>query len=106
MTDILRLAVPLSAWIAAFSAVYGLQGIVCSDGWTGAGLTPAHGRAALILAWLAAVALQAGLLLALRAPRFASPSGFVQGVALSLAAVALAATVWTLFPVAAVGLCA
>lgn len=105
MKDILRLSIPLTFWIAAFSAVYGLGGIVCSDGWARAGLSPAQGRTALILAWGAAVAVSAGMALALRTPRFASPSAFVRRVGLSLAVVALVATVWTLFPVAVMGVC-
>ena len=103
MKDILRLSVPLTLWIAAFSAVYGLEGVVCSR--HGAGLAPGQGRTVLVAAWLAAVAVQAGLLFGLRTPRFASPSRFVQGLSLSLAVVALVATIWTLFPVAVVGLC-
>lgn len=105
MRDILRISVPLTVWLAAFSAVYGLEGLVCSDRWSGAGLGAADGRAALLTAAIAAVALQGVLLLGLRSPRFASPSGFVQGVSLALAVVALVATAWTLLPVATISLC-
>lgn len=105
MRDILRLSIPLTVWIAAFSAAYGLEGVVCSDNWTGAGLSLAQGRATLIAAWVTAIAAQAGLLLALGTRRFASPSSFIQAVGLSLAVVALVATVWTLFPVAVIGVC-
>ena len=105
MTDILRISVPLTLWLAAFSAVYGLQGLVCSPRWAEAALGLATGRLLLALAWLAAVALQAALLLALRSPRFASRSGFVRGLSLSLAAVALVATLWTLLPVVATSAC-
>lgn len=105
MRDVLRIAVPLTAWLAAFSAIYGLQGLVCSERWIEAGLGPAAGRGALLAAWAAANALQAALLLALRSRRLASPSGTVRGVSLTLAAAALVATAWTLFPVAATSLC-
>jgi hypothetical protein len=105
VTDILRIAGPLTVWLAAFSAVYGLEGLVCSQRWAEAGLSPAAGRAALVGAWAVAALLQLALLLALRSQRFASPSGFVQGVGLSLSLVALLATIWTMMPVATVSLC-
>lgn len=105
MTDILRISVPLTFWLAAFSAVYGLQGLVCSERWTQAGLDLAAGRAALLVLWGLVIAVQAALLLALRSPRLASPRRFVQGTSLALAAVALVAAVWTLMPVATTSLC-
>ncbi|MTE01196.1 hypothetical protein GIY56_12955 [Paracoccus sp. YIM 132242] len=105
MTDILRLSLPLSVWIAAFSAVYGLEGIVCSDHWAAAGLSLGQGRAALLVAWAAAIAVQVVLLAGLRMPRFASSLPGVQRIAAILAAVALVATVWSLLPVAATSLC-
>ncbi|WP_137180682.1 hypothetical protein [Roseomonas sp. AR75] len=105
MRDVLRIALPLTVWLGAFSAVYGLEGLVCSERWTAAGLDRATGRLALVGAWAAAVALQAVLLIGLRSPRFASPSGFVRCVSLTLAGVALLATAWTLLPVATSTLC-
>lgn len=105
MTDILRLSLPLSVWIAAFSAVYGLEGIVCSDRWAGAGLGPDQGRAALIAAWAVAIAVQAGLIVWLRTARFASTLPWVQRVGTILAWVALVATVWSLLPVVTASLC-
>lgn len=105
MTDILRISVPITVWIAAFSAVYGLEGIVCSDLWSGAGLSLGHGRVALIVAWAAAIALQVVLLLALRRPRFGSSLLWVRRVSTILGCVALVATVWSLMPVATTSLC-
>ncbi|MRX51367.1 hypothetical protein GI374_13130 [Paracoccus sp. S-4012] len=105
MRDILRISVPLTVWLAAFSAVYGLEGIVCSPSWETTDLSLAEGRTALMLAAAAAVALQVALLLALRAPRFASPSPFMKRLSLMLAAASLVATVWTLFPVAVTAVC-
>lgn len=105
MKDILRISVPLTVWLAAFSAVYGLEGLVCSHRWAEAGLSLAAGRGILLAAWALAVALQTMLLLALRSPRFASPSGFARSVSLTLAGVALVATAWTFLPVAATSLC-
>lgn len=105
MTDILRIAVPLTAWLAAFSAVYGLHGLVCSERWAAAGFDLAAGRAVMAAAWAAAVAVQIALLVALRSPRFASRSAFVRGVSLMLAVTALVATLWTLLPVATTSVC-
>lgn len=105
MTDILRLSIPLTAWLAMFSAIYGLQGLVCSARWRGAGLDLDSGRWALALAGLLGIAIQSTLLLALRSPRFASSSGFMQSVSLTLATVALVATAWTLLPIATTAAC-
>lgn len=105
MTDILRISVPLTTWLAAFSAVYGLEGLICSEHWAEAALDLRTGRVSLIAAWLLAIAIQIALLFALRSPRFASPSAFARGVSLSLAVVALVTTVWTLLPVVTTSLC-
>lgn len=105
MSDIMRLSLPLTAWLAAFSAVYGLGGLVCSDRWAQAGLSLATGRGAMIAAWLAAIAVQVALVLAIRSPRVASPSAPLQRLSLTLAIVALAATVWSLLPVVATSMC-
>lgn len=103
MNDILRISLPLTVWIAAFSAVYGLEGIVCSDGWIAAGFGPGHGRAALIAAWTAAIALQVVLIIRLRKPSPSLP--WVQRVGTILAVAALVATVWSLMPVVTASLC-
>lgn len=105
MNDILRLSLPLTVWLAAFSGVYGLHGLVCSPRWAQAGLGPDAGRMALVLAALLALVVQAALLLALRQPRFASPSRFAQWVTGALGIVAIVATVWTLIPVATTTAC-
>jgi hypothetical protein len=99
MSDILRLSVPLTAWLVGFSAVYALQAFTCSRHWP----EELAARPALVAAWLLAVAAQAGLIwLLLRAP---SPSPFVRSLSLALAALALAATALTLAPVAVVSRC-
>ncbi|WP_134727241.1 hypothetical protein [Paracoccus luteus] len=103
MTEILRLSVPMTVWIAAFSAVYGLQGLLCAGAF--GAVEPGTQRGLLILAGAVAVAVQVALLMALRAPRFASPSRFVQRVSVILAVVALISTVWTLLPVVASSVC-
>lgn len=105
MTDILRISIPVTVWIAAFSAVYGLEGVICSDLWRGAGLSLGQGRGALVAAWVAAIALQVGLLVALRRPRLRSSLPWVQRLAMILCCVALVATVWSLMPVVTTSLC-
>ena len=105
MREILRVSVPLSLWLASFSAVYGLQGLVCSDRWTAAGLGLEAGRVALVLAALLAVTLQAGLLWALRAPSLASGSPALRKASVTLAIAALVAAAWTLLPVATTSIC-
>lgn len=103
MTELLRLALPLSAWLVGFSAVYGLQGLTCSRHWEGLGDEAA--RAALVASWIVAVLVQAAILLALRTPTLASPRPFLQRVSLGLAVVALVAAAWTLAPVATTSRC-
>jgi hypothetical protein len=105
MTDILRISLPLTVWIAAFSAVYGLEGVVCSDLWTAAGLSLGQGRAALVASWITAIALQAIVLVGLRTPRFGSSVLWVQRISTILACVALVATAWSLMPVVTTSLC-
>lgn len=102
MTDILRLSVPLTVWLASFSAIYGLSAIICS---AGTAPEPSYGRAGLLAAWLFAIALQAVLLVGLRSPRLASSSAFVRKTSFVLSASALVATIWTLFPVVNAPLC-
>jgi hypothetical protein len=105
MSDILRISLPLTAWLVAFSAVYGLQGLVCSPRWAEIGFDLQMGRWALALAAGLSVALQVALLMILRRPGFAAQSRFVQGLSLSLALVALVATLWTLLPTVTTSLC-
>ncbi|MCL3883354.1 hypothetical protein [Marivita sp. GX14005] len=105
MMDILRLSLPLALWLASFSAVYGLHGLICSGKWASLGLTELSARAALLIATALAVAVQAALVFALRSPPFASPSPSLRRVSLTLAIVALIATGWTLFPAALMTMC-
>jgi hypothetical protein len=106
VSDILRISVPLTVWLASFSAIYGLHGLACAGEWAaipGVGFPLA--RTALVLASIVAVALQLGLFLALRSDRYGSPSPFVCWTSVTLAATALVATLWTLFPVVATSTC-
>lgn len=99
MREILRLSLPLTAWLAGFSALYALQGLSCSRLWPEA--LPA--RPALLLAWGFAVLLQGALLWLVR--RDPSPSPTLRATGVALAAAALVATLWTLAPVAFASAC-
>ena len=99
MIEILRLSLPVSVWITGFSAVYALQGLSCSRHWP----ADVEARPVLLAAWAVAIAVQAVVLMAvLYAP---SRSRFVQTTAVTLAAAALVAAVWTMMPVLAASVC-
>lgn len=106
MRDVLRiLAAPL-LWLASFTAVYGLHGLICGHGIDGEmfGLMSLQ-RVLMATAWLLAIGAQTTLLWALHAPRFASPSPFVGFVSRGTGWVGLVAAVWTLFPAVATTYC-
>ncbi len=92
MTEVLRILIAPLVWLAAFSAVYGLHGVICGQG------IETMPRALLVGAFMLAIGLQAGVLAALYAPRFASPSPFVRFVSQATGWVGVVAAVWTLFP--------
>jgi hypothetical protein len=106
MRDVLRILVAPLLWLASFSAVYGLHGLICGHGIEGTlfGLVSLQ-RVLMATAWLLAIAAQAVLLRALHAPRFASPSPFVGFVSRGTGWVGLVAAVWTLFPAVATTYC-
>jgi len=99
MTDVLRILCGPFAWFAAFSAVYGLHGLICGHGIDGEvfGVLSLP-RVLLVAAWLVSMILLAGLVWGLYSPRFASPSSFVTVVSRATGWVGLVATAWTLYP--------
>lgn len=99
MTDVLRILCGPLAWLAAFSAVYGLHGLICGHGVQGEvfGAVSLQ-RVLMVAAWLVSILLLAGLLWGLYSPRFTSPSSFVTFTSRATGWVGLAATVWTLSP--------
>jgi hypothetical protein len=104
--DLLRILVAPLVWLASFSAVYGLHGLACAQGWGGAEMAGVSlARLLLSFAWLGAIAVQVAILVGLHSERLASPSGFVRRVSRTMAWVGLAATVWSLFPVVATSSC-
>jgi len=102
MKDILRLSVPMTVWLMSFSAVYGLQGLVCSQRLP---YEAATARSLLIVAAIIAVFTQAVLLWGLNSQRWGSPHPFIRTVSTILGVIALIATIWTLFPVALISIC-
>jgi hypothetical protein len=106
MIELLRVTIPMFAWIALFSAVYGLHGVTCAARWSqidvgGASLF----RLALTAAFLLALLAQSILLVALYASRLRSASPFIFDVSVILAVAALAATGWSLFPTLVLSAC-
>ncbi|NDV01168.1 hypothetical protein [Pseudoroseicyclus tamaricis] len=100
MRDVLRILIAPLVWLAAFSAIYGLHGLIC-----GHGITAPPPRLLLLAGYGLAVAAQVALLWALHVPRFASPSPFVSFVSHATGWVGLVATVWSLLPVAVTSYC-
>ena len=99
MTDVLRILGAPLVWFAAFSAVYGLHGLICGHGIEGVVLgVISLPRFLMITAFLASILLLSGVLWTLYAPRFASSSPFVTFVSRATGWVGLVATVWTLSP--------
>ena len=93
MGTVIRIALPLTMWLAAFSAVYGLNGWLCTTA-----ISTATGRTMVVAAVLLAIAMQAGLIWWLRRSDWAVPGPALRHVALTLGVVALIGTVWTLVP--------
>lgn len=105
MTDILRILIAPLVWLAAFSAVYGLHGVICGHAVTGAAFGLPLPRVLLVSAYAIAVLLQMALLAALYHPRFASPSDLIRFVSHATGWVGLVATGWSLFPVVMTSYC-
>lgn len=106
MTDVLRILVAPLLWLAMFSGIYGLHGLLCGHGFggevPGGAVTP---RVVLIAAYVLAIAAQVAVVAGLHSRRLASPSGFVRFVSRTTGWVGLAATVWTLMPVLTTSFC-
>lgn len=105
MREVFSIALPLTVWLASFTAVYGLHGIICSGALTWLS-QPDWARRALLTAWAATVLLQLGALLFVLRPGLGGQPGLVRRISVGLAVVALVAVVWTLFPVAVLPSCA
>ncbi|WP_417525914.1 hypothetical protein [Marinovum sp.] len=104
MTTILRLALPLTLWLASFSAIYALHGLLCSSRWAVAGVD-LPGRGVLIAALVIALLLQVALIAFLRASVWPETDPSIRRISLVLGAAALVSTLWTLMPVVLVSHC-
>lgn len=99
MTDLVRILLAPLVWLASFSAVYGLHGLICGHGIDGQVLDLVSlPRALMVLAYVLAILIQVGLVWSLHAERFSSPSSFVGFVSRATGWLSLVAAVWTLLP--------
>lgn len=106
MTDLMRILIAPLVWLAAFSVVYGLHGLICEHGIEGAVTGLPMQRFLLITAYAFAVLIQVALLTVLYHPRLASPSRFVRFVSHATGWTGLVATAWALLPVVMTTYCA
>lgn len=104
MTEVLRILIAPLVWLASFSAIYGLHGLLCQNALAAVAGFPAE-RAVLMAAYGVAIAFQIILLWILHHPRFAAPSGLLRLVSRASGWTGLIASVWTLFPVVALPTC-
>jgi hypothetical protein len=97
--DIIRILIAPLAWLAGFSAVYSLHGLICGHGIDGMvfGVVPVP-RLMLVAAYALSILVQVGLVWALYSARFASPSPFVGFVSRATGWVGLVSAVWALLP--------
>ena len=102
MTILLRLSAGLVAWTVAFAAIYGLHGIGCAAGWQARAMAGTDlQRLALFGAWFGAVAATAALAWWLSRRR----ATLLDRVAAAVGWIAVAATIVTFAPIAAVPAC-
>lgn len=99
MNDLLRILIAPLVWLASFSAIYGLHGLLCGHGIAGMVFGIPLSRFLLVAAYVIAILLQVGLLTVLYQACFASPSGFIRFVSHATGWVGLVATAWSLLPV-------
>ncbi|NHK26400.1 hypothetical protein FF098_000600 [Parvularcula flava] len=106
MTDILRIVIAPLVWLAAFTTVYALHGLVCGHAIGGMPFgTISVPRLLLVSAYALAICAQIILLISLYARRFATQSEFVRFVSRATGWTALVATVWTLLPTVTMSHC-
>lgn len=106
MKDLARILVGPLVWLASFSAVYGLHGLICGHdlGGSAGGLDLA--RLLMISAYGLAVLVQVAIVRALHQSRLAAARGsFVGFTSRATAWVGLVAAIWTLLPAATTTYC-
>ncbi|MDO9607922.1 MAG: hypothetical protein Q7J26_05320 [Brevundimonas sp.] len=99
MKDIIRILIAPLVWLASFSAVYALHGLICGHGIDGTvfGFLSLP-RMLMGAAYGAAVLVQLGLIWGLHSERFSSPTPFVRFVSRATGWVGLVAAIWSLLP--------
>lgn len=105
MTDMLRILISPVVWLAAFSAIYGLHGMLCEFKYDGPMQGMPWPRFPLVVAFALAFLLQVVLLGGLYSVRFGAAPGFTRTVSRTSGWIGLAATIWTLFPILTVSTC-
>lgn len=102
MSDLIRILIAPLFWLAAFSAIYGLHGLVCAQH---SDLLPQIApKMMLVGAWSAALTVQVGILATLW--HWPSQSPVATRISLTLGWTAIAAMLWSLFPVLFSPVCA
>jgi hypothetical protein len=99
MNDLVRILIAPLVWLAAFSAVYGLHGLLCGHQVTGVILGFSLAKVLLVAAFVLAIVVQVALLVALHAEHFAPQTDLVRFVSRAGGWTGLVATVWSLHPV-------
>ena len=106
MKEVLRILIAPLVWLAAFSAIYGLHGLICGHGVHDMQLGGfSLSRSLLVAAYVLAIIVQLGVLAALYSKKFGSRSSFVRFVSLITGWTGLVATLWSLSPVIATSYC-
>lgn len=105
MTDLLRILISPVAWLASFSAVYGLHGVLCESHFDQMVFGRPLSGLILVGAFTLTLFLQFGLLAALYSRQFGAVSGFARTVSRTSGWVGVVATIWTLFPTLAISTC-
>ncbi|ARU00271.1 hypothetical protein [Yoonia vestfoldensis] len=105
MMDLLRILIAPLVWLAAFSAIYALHGVICGFGIAGSLFGLSLARGLLVAAFALAIMAQVALLWLLAQARFRSDAQFVNVTARATAWVGLVATLWTLSPIVLTSAC-
>ena len=106
MSDVLRILIAPLVWLACFSGVYGLHGLLCEHGLADAVAgSLSLSRILLVVAYGLVLALQVAILAGLSSTRLASPSRFVRFVSVATGWVGLLAAAWSLMPVLTTSVC-
>lgn len=105
MKDLARILVAPLVWLASFSAVYGLHGLICGHGMSGSigGLSVA--RVLLAGAYILAVVVQVVIVWALHRSPMAATGNFAALASRTTAWAGLAAAIWTLLPTVTMSPC-